>query len=209
MSGLRSKKSARLKFLLGSTLGEELKTKKFNEIKVTDLCKVVDISKVTFFKYFFCKEELLRYYFRIWCLEIGVELHHNPKNGIEGIHFIFAKVFESLKKRPTFLPELISYQMADDKIRAPFPLNQLERELFHPKESELGKVEIKSLEQHIDSFALEAILNNEISSSSPERVTAQLYRFLLGNIVQGSMYKKRPTNVEIRQNVESFLDSYR
>lgn len=208
MSGLRQEKSAKLKYLLGIALADDLKNRSFEEIKVTDLCEKVKISKVTFFKYFFCKEELLRYYFRVWCLELGVDLFKNPINGIEGIHYVFLKSMESLRKRPSFLPELFSYQMRDNKLRAPFPLSKMERAMFNP-DPELAKVEIKSLEQLLDSFALEAILNNKISSGNPKQVTQQLYSFLLGNITHASMYKRIPSTVEVKQRVESFLESYR
>ncbi len=197
-----------MKYLLGIALADDLKERSFDEIKVTDLCGKVKISKVTFFKYFFCKEELLRYYFRVWCLELGVDLYKNPKNGIEGIHYVFLKSMESLRKRPSFLPELFSYQMRDNKLRAPFPLSKMERAMFNP-DRELDKVEIKSLEQLLDSFALEAILNNKISSGNPKQVTQQLYSFLLGNITHASMYKRIPSTVEVKQRVDSFLEAYR
>ena len=160
MSSLRREKSARLKYLLGNAIGQRLLSENFDAIKVTDLCEEVEISKVTFFKYFNSKEELLRYYFRVWCLQIGVDLHSKPKKGIEGIHFIFEEVHKSLHSRPTFITGLISYMVRDDRIRAPYTLSRLERNLFFPEVEEIEKIELLSLEQFLDNFVLEAVLSN-------------------------------------------------
>lgn len=209
MSGIRKEKSARLKYLLGSSVGKFLKTRTFDEIKVTELCKEVSISKVTFFKYFSCKEELLRYYFRVWCLEIGVELSIKPRNGIEGIYYIFDKVYKSIKDRPSFLINLISYQMNDERIRAPYPISQLERKLYFPDCKDLESIEIKSLEQYLDTFALESVLENSISFRETTFVTWQLHTYLLGSIVKTGLSKEHPNAFELRQRIDSILDSFK
>ena len=61
MSSLREQKAAALRVRLASELEKRLGNQRFDKVKVIDLGKAVGTSKVTFFKYFETKEELLRY----------------------------------------------------------------------------------------------------------------------------------------------------
>ena len=79
---LRKEKAARLKVqVLDQTL-KLVGKKSFDDLYVDDICAKVKISKVTLFKYFPQKEDILTYYFRIWCLGRTVELIQKPKEGI-------------------------------------------------------------------------------------------------------------------------------
>ena len=67
---LRERKSARIKLALLDAALERMLKRPFAEITVKELCEAVEISEVTFFNYFHAKNELLRYYLRLWSVEV-------------------------------------------------------------------------------------------------------------------------------------------
>ena len=64
----------------------------FNDIYVEDVCQEVGISKVTFFKYFYSKEEIVYYFILKWEYERSYELHQNMYHGRAGIEHIFSSM---------------------------------------------------------------------------------------------------------------------
>ena len=71
---LRKEKAARLKLAVLEQTVRLIGKKPFDDLYVEDICDKVKISKVTLFKYFATKEDILSYYFRVWCLRRVVEL---------------------------------------------------------------------------------------------------------------------------------------
>src|SRR5258707_15592817 len=107
--GLRKEKAARLKLaVLDSTL-ELIGKKSFDDLYVEEICNKVKISKVTLFKYFPQKEDILLYYFRIWCLRRAVELHDKPREGVQGMMFLFDKLSEDCESRPGIILSFFAY----------------------------------------------------------------------------------------------------
>ena len=118
---LRKEKAARLKL---SVLDQTLKLigkKSFDDLFVDEICDKAKISKVTLFKYFPQKEDILLYFFRIWCLRRAVDLHDKPREGIQGVLFIFDKLSEDCENHPGIILSLIAY-LADLR-RAPKPFS--------------------------------------------------------------------------------------
>ncbi|MDZ7647451.1 MAG: hypothetical protein U5K54_09840 [Cytophagales bacterium] len=58
------------------------------------------ISKVTLFKYFPQKEDILLYFFRVWCLKRAVDFREKPKEGIAAITYFFDKFAEDWESHP-------------------------------------------------------------------------------------------------------------
>ena len=56
--------------------------KSFDDLYVDDICEKVKISKVILFKYFPTKEDILSYYFRIWCFWRLVEFKDKLWEGL-------------------------------------------------------------------------------------------------------------------------------
>ncbi|MDH5379860.1 MAG: TetR/AcrR family transcriptional regulator [Cyclobacteriaceae bacterium] len=207
MSGLREQKSALIRVNLAKNLESRLRNERFDAIKVTDLCKSINISKVTFFKYFSSKEELLRYYFRIWCLELCYELYKKPKKGEDGIYFIFERVVSGLNNIPNFFYAYYSYQVNDKRIRSPFPIKEKERKIIIGEDS--AEIEIRSLKQLIENFVLEAIFSNEIEVSDPKTFSDFLYTHLIGFVVLNGVNNSVPNYMEVRNNLEHIILKYK
>src|SRR6185369_17133604 len=106
---LRKEKAARLKLAVLEQTLKLIGKKPFDDLYVDDICEKVKISKVTLFKYFPAKEDILSYFFRIWCLRRVVELRDKPREGLQGVFYLFDKLGEDLETHPGIILSLIAY----------------------------------------------------------------------------------------------------
>ena len=98
--GKRAHRAARIKVNIFKALLKLSGNKQLDEISVDALCTDSGISKVTFFKYFPQKEDVLFYFIRIWCFDRALELRSNNKSGMHGIYFIFERMAETYDRYP-------------------------------------------------------------------------------------------------------------
>ncbi|WP_322903819.1 TetR/AcrR family transcriptional regulator [Paenibacillus campi] len=106
---LRNIKKARTRIRLYETGLAMMKTHKFNEIMVDEICREAEISKVTFFKCFPQKEALLVYFMRVWLTERILELHTNGKQGFAAVRHVLDSVTECYQHIPGVMPSLIAF----------------------------------------------------------------------------------------------------
>lgn len=118
---LREKKKAKTKFALLDAALELIGNGSFRNVLVEDICERAEVSKVTFFKFFPQKEELLIYYMSIWQAECFVELETTGKRGWEAVRHIFAKVTQDGEKHPGIMLSLVSF-LAEQKMHPCIPL---------------------------------------------------------------------------------------
>ncbi len=204
--GLRKEKAARLKVhILDSTL-KLIGKRPFADLYVDELCARVKVSKVTFFKYFPQKEDLLLYYFRIWCLDRAVELSEKPKEGIHGIYYLSDKLSEACEKHPGLMLSLLGYLADVKRTPKPFPVKVEEKAILHPERKDVHLLEIQSLDQMLEKFTLEAIFRKEITKSSSTRDISNLFTtILLGSIVTGHINQLSPLKFFFRKNIDLVL----
>jgi AcrR family transcriptional regulator len=119
---LRKEKAARLKLSVLDHTIRLIGKKSFDDLYVDEICEKVKISKVTLFKYFPTKEDILLYYFRVWCLKRAVELRDKPREGMAGITYLFDKLSEEAEMYPGIILSLFAY-MADLR-RPPKPFQK-------------------------------------------------------------------------------------
>lgn len=181
---LRKEKAARLKVhVLENTL-KLVGKKSFDDLYVEDLCAKVKISKVTFFKYFPQKEDVLLYYLRIWCLSRAVDLEAKPKEGVQGLYFLFDKMSELCETHPGLALGLVGYLADMRRPNKAFPVKVEEKRFFFPNHSNITSVEMLSLDQMFEKFTLEAIFKKEITKTSSTRdITNLLMTTFLGTVV--------------------------
>ncbi|HET9054265.1 MAG TPA: TetR/AcrR family transcriptional regulator, partial [Cyclobacteriaceae bacterium] len=166
---LRKEKAARLKIQILENTLKLIGKKPFEDLYVDDLCAKVKISKVTFFKYFPQKEDVLLYYFRIWCLHRAVELKSKPKEGMQGVYYLSDKLSEECETHPGLMLSLIGYLADLKRPPKPFTVRPEEKVFLFPGQPEIHSVEILSLDQMLDKFTLEAIFKKEITKASGTR----------------------------------------
>lgn len=124
---LRKEKAARLKLSVLDHTIKLIGKKSFDDLYVEEICAKVKISKVTLFKYFPQKEDILLYYFRIWCLKRAVELREKPKEGLAGIIYLFDKLAEECETHPGIILSLFAYLADLKRPPKPFPVKAEEK----------------------------------------------------------------------------------
>lgn len=202
---LRKEKAARLKLAILQETLRLVGTKPYTKLYVEDVCASVKISKVTFFKYFPSKEDLLLYYYRLWCLARAVELKAKPRPGIQGIYFLIDRLSEEALQYPGLFSALIAHFGDGNRSPKPFPVKPEERKILYPTEVALEKIEIQSLEVMLETFVLEAIFKKEITRSSSTRDITHLFiSVIYGSFVASQVSQQQP-RLFIRKNVDLLL----
>jgi len=205
-ASVRETKSAKIKIdILGATLSMVGK-KSFKDLYVDEICEKVNVSKVTFFKYFPQKEDILLYYLRVWCLDRAVELEKQNREGLDGVHFLFDKMAIAYERHPGLILSLISYLTSLQRPPSPFPLKTVEREILHPSLRLEEKVEILSLQQMMEKFLLEAVFKTQITTRSDTKELALVFMTIMyGSIVMAHLRQISPINVLFKRNINNLL----
>jgi AcrR family transcriptional regulator len=203
---LRKEKAARLKLAILEETHRLIGNKPFEDLYVDDICARVKISKVTFFKYFPQKEDLLLYHFRLWCFSRAVELKQNPRVGLGGIYFLVDKLAEDMDQYPGILMSLIGYLADLKRPPKPFPIKPEEKVWFLSSVKNVEQVEIHSLETMLESFVLEAIFKKEITrNTSTREITHLLSSAIYGGIITAHLTQQSPVKLYFRKNLDLML----
>lgn len=203
---LRKEKAARLKIQILQTTLKLIGKKAFEDVYVDDLCAKVKISKVTFFKYFPQKEDILLYYFRIWCLERAAELKTKPKEGIQGVYFLSDKLSEEYENHPGMILSLIGYLSDIKRPPKPFTVKPEEKVLLFPDRDDVNSIEILSLDQMLEKFTLDAIFKKEITKSGATRDITNLFMAtLLGSVVAAHLNQVSQVKYFFRKNIDLLM----
>lgn len=200
---LRKEKAARLKLSVLDHTTKLIGTRAFSDLHVDEICKKTKISKVTLFKYFPQKEDILLYYFRVWCLRRAVELNEKPKEGTAAILFLFDKLSEDFEKHPGIILSLIGYLADMKRALKPFPLKIEEKKLLFTDVKDIHLIEIQSVDQMIEKFALEAIFKKEITKTTSTRdITNILTSIFYGSVVTAHINQIAQPKMFFRKNLE-------
>jgi AcrR family transcriptional regulator len=200
---LRKEKAARIKVQVLDHMLKLIGKKSFDDLYIDDLCAKVKISKVTLFKYFPQKEDLLLYFFRVWCLSRVTELAAKPREGLQAIYFLFDKLSEAYERHPGLMLSLVGYIADLKRSPKPFPLKVEEKILLFPHIPTIASTEILSVEQMLESFVLEAIFKKEITKTSSTRdVTNLLATVFIGGIVTAHLHQVSAVKLFFRRNVD-------
>ena len=203
---LRKEKAARLKLAVLDNTLKLIGKKSFADLYVDEICAKVKISKVTLFKYFPQKEDILLYYFRIWCLKRAVELKTKPKEGVQGILYVFEKLSEACETSPGIFLSFFAYLTDLKRSIKPFSVKVEEKRLLFPDLSDIATIEIQSIDQMIEKFALEAIFKKEITKTTSTRdITNLLCTIFYGGIVTAHINQLSPIKYFFKKNVEMTL----
>lgn len=203
---LRKEKAARLKLSVLEQIIRLIGKKSFDDLYVEEICDKVKISKVTLFKYFPQKEDILLYYFRVWLLKRAVELREKPKEGITGVHFLFEKLSEECEMYPGIVLSLFGYLADLRRPPKPFPLKPEEKRLLFPDVKDILLIEIQSLDQLFEKFSLEAIFKKEITKSSSTRDLTNLFTSLFyGSVLTAHLLQSDQLKFFFKRNVDMTL----
>lgn len=203
---LRKEKAARLKLSVLDYTIKLIGKKSFEDLYVDEICDKVKISKVTLFKYFPQKEDILLYYFRVWCLKRAVELKEKPKEGLAGIYFLFDKLSEECEERPGMVLSLFGYLADFKRTPKPFPLKVEEKRFLYPDVKDVHLIEIQSVDQMFERFSLDAIFKKEITKTTSTRdVTNLLCTLFYGSVLTAHLNQLSPPKMFFRRAVDMML----
>ncbi len=203
---LRKEKAARLKLSVLDHTVKLIGTKAFADLHIDEICKKTKISKVTLFKYFPQKEDILLYYFRVWCLRRAVELSEKPKEGTAAILFLFDKLSEDFEKHPGIILSLVGYLADMNRALKPFPLKVEEKKLLFTDVKDIHLIEIQSVDQMIEKFALEAIFKKEITKTTSTRdITNVFISIFYGSLVTAQINQMSQPKMFFRKNLEMVM----
>jgi len=203
---IRKEKAARLKIQILENTLRLLGKKSFADLYVDEICARVKISKVTLFKYFPRKEDLLLYYFRLWCLARTIELREKKKEGLQGIYFLFDRISDEYEQYPGMLLGLMGYLTNSRRPPKPYPVRREEKKLLYPGIADIQAVEILSVNQMLERFTLEAIMKREITrSSSTADITNALTSMFYGSVIVRHVKQQNPARLFSRRNLDSVL----
>jgi AcrR family transcriptional regulator len=203
---LRKEKAARLKLSILDQTIRLIGKKSFDDVYIEDICEKVKVSKVTLFKYFPKKEDILLYYFRIWCLKRAVELKAKPKEGLQGVLYLFEKLGEDCDSNPGIILSLFAYLADLKRTPRPFPVKVEEKRFLFPDQPDVAAVEIQSVDQMIEKFALEAIFKKEVTKTTSTRdITNLLCAIFYGGVVTAHINQLSPIKYFFKKNVELAL----
>ncbi len=203
---LRKEKAARLKLSVLDHTIRLIGKKSFDDLYVEEICAKVKISKVTLFKYFPQKEDILLYYFRIWCLRRAVEFREKPKEGMAGITALFDKLSEDCESHPGIILRLFAYLSDLKRPPKPFPVKPEEKRFLFPDIKDIHQVEIQSVDQMFEKFTLEAIFRKEITKSASTRdLTNLLSTIFYGSVITAHIQQLTQLKFFFRKNVEMVL----
>lgn len=203
---LRKEKAARLKLSVLDHTIKLIGKKSFDDLYVEEICSKVKISKVTLFKYFPQKEDILLYYFRVWCLKRAVESRDKPKEGIVGITHLFDKLADDYETHPGIILSLFAYLADLKRPPKPFPVKVEEKRLLFSDIKDIHLVETQSLDQMVEKLMLEAIFKKEITKSASTRDLTNLFTAVFyGSVITAHMQQLSPVKFLFRKNVEMLL----
>ncbi|MED4603447.1 TetR/AcrR family transcriptional regulator [Paenibacillus validus] len=135
---LRELKKARAKLAIYEASLSLIGERSFRDMTVEDVCRKAEVSKVTFFKFFRQKEDLLIYFMRVWLTERLIELEENGKKGFDAIRHLFLHIQRSSAERPGLMLALIGF-LSELKMHPCMPeLSEAEVQLLFPGNPELG-----------------------------------------------------------------------
>jgi AcrR family transcriptional regulator len=203
---LRKEKAARLKIqVLDNTL-KLIGKKSFDDLFVDDICDKVKISKVTLFKYFPQKEDILLYYFRVWCLSRSVEFTQKPREGLQNVYYLVDKLAEEFEERPGFVLSLVGYLSDARRPPKPFPVKPEEKKLLFPEVENITTIEIMSFDQMLEKFVLEAIFRKEITRSTGTKEIANLFSSaIMGGIITAHLNQITPVKMFFKRNLDLLM----
>src|SRR5210317_1337195 len=97
----RTQNAATIRYAVVDYVIKSCRTKSFESIHVTDICEASNISKVTFFKYFDKKEDVLLLYKTILNYEICNEVRKRDLHSLDGISLIIDRFVHVIRETPS------------------------------------------------------------------------------------------------------------
>ncbi|HZG74441.1 MAG TPA: TetR family transcriptional regulator [Paenibacillus sp.] len=129
---LREIKKARAKIALYEASLDLIGSSSFRAVKLEEICAKAEVSKVTFFKFFPRKEDVLVYFMYVWLLERLLEIEEGGLRGEAAVRHVLRSVADGARSRPGLMLSLIGF-LAESRMHPCMPaLSDAEVHLLFP-----------------------------------------------------------------------------
>jgi len=200
---LRELKKARSKIALYEASLELIGRSTFRAVKLEDICEKAEVSKVTFFKFFPQKEDVLVYFMNVWLLERMLRIEEDGLRGAGAARYIMHSVAEGSGERPGLMLSLISF-LSESQMHPCLPvLSDAELHLLFPGREDRARA------TPVDIFALFRRLIDEAKADGDcrrEESTAVLAQWLL-TIFYGAFLTAHLCRQDIQMTYDRHLTS--
>ncbi|WP_040949494.1 TetR/AcrR family transcriptional regulator [Gorillibacterium massiliense] len=189
---LRERKKYQTMQVILDTFLSLLENSRFDEIHIEEVCSRVAISKVTFFRYFASKEEVLDYFVLRWCYERSVEIGEGTRSGEEGIRHVF-QTAASIPRGEKILLSIIQYYAKLKAVPKKKERSGYERRIISQNVSGEAEVRLLPLEGIFDHYLGQI---GEILPAQRERISRQLVALFYGVPFQVHLHPEQSVSQE-------------
>lgn len=170
---LRELKKARSKIAIFEASLQLIGKSSFREVRIEDICAQAEVSKVTFFKFFPMKEDVLIYFMKVWLLGRMLEMEEEGLKGAAAIRHLLRSVAEGSKKAPGLMLSLIAF-LAESKMHPCMPeLSDAEYQLLFGDKAPQAKAMDVNLFVLFERFMEEAKAAGECTREEEAACLAQ------------------------------------
>lgn len=162
---LREKKYAKTKIALARAFQRRLKTARFSDISIKEVCGAVEVSEGTFYNYFPNKIDLARYIERLVLLKIAwkVRQKEGKLKPFEMIEYAFDLMAADIKQ-PFLFYEIISlYTTERVRFRQAKALSEAEKYFAFPEYRGIEKIKVVTIENLFSQLIERARIKGVIS----------------------------------------------
>ncbi len=200
---LREKKPGMLKVALLEEMLHLLEENNLNDISVEVLCENVQTTKVTFFKYFSHKEQVLDYYILKWLYDRSYEWHKQTYQGISGIYRMFRSISEMGSLSIKIMLALVQYYSKLTQEPEPIDISEYEYLLFNKE----------AYEQKIHAYRLCELYRQYLSQEpaiepgSYDAICNQLLALMYGVPIQAHIMQMKDLYPTYKQGLDNIFGS--
>ncbi|NLE65705.1 MAG: TetR/AcrR family transcriptional regulator, partial [Elusimicrobia bacterium] len=157
-----------------------LKSTRFSEISIKEVCETVEVSESTFYNYFPQKVDVVCYFKNFINVRISWEVARRNRGPWQTIKDIFEMV--AVEMQPPYLfYEMIAIFTSEQRRPEVISLSSLEKEYAYPDCEGIGSVESEDIETMLSSLIKKAQVCGEIGGDTDGRqVLCALMSILIG-----------------------------
>jgi len=179
----RTQNASLIRYKVVNYLVDSCQKRDFQLIYVSEICKAAGISKVTFFKYFDHKEDVLMFYQSLINTQICIDVSNNDLHSLAGLEQVVEQFAGIIRETPSLASEITSTLLHTKPPILPVILTESDKALFFP-EVNFEVVNHLSFLDLIEGFMLEGVLGNEITiMANAAELTTMFMAMLYGAIV--------------------------
>lgn len=198
---LRELKKAKTKIALYEAGLSFTENRMFKDVLLDDICREAGISRVTFFKFFGKKEDLLVYYMRVWLTRRIIEIGEKNLRGFDAMRLILRQIADDTRTNEGIMPSLIAF-LSEMNMHCSMPkLSEAEVMLLFPGQEEAGA-------ESPDMFALFSRCMNEAEEDGqlkPEIKAEDAVPFLFSTFYGGFLTSRLYGSRDIMAFYETHL----